>query len=87
MIATTPASRRPPLAGAAALLGVLILFGAITFVAGLIVGGSGGPFAQADASGTPQPTVAVPSEAATPGPTPVLETITCAEPTEAFAVL
>jgi carboxyl-terminal processing protease len=87
MIATTPTSRRPPLAGAAALLGVLILFGAITFVAGLIVGGSGGPFAQADASATPQPTVAVPSEAATPGPTPVLETITCAEPTEAFAVL
>ena len=83
----TPVSRRPPLASAALLLGVLILFGALTFVAGLAIGSSGGPFAQADASATPQPTVAVPSEAATPEATPVLETITCAEPSEAFAVL
>ena len=83
----TPTPRRSPLASAAALIGVLLLFGAITFIAGLVIGGSGGPFAQADASASPQPTVAVPTEAATPGPTPVLETITCAEPTEAFAVL
>jgi carboxyl-terminal processing protease len=87
MTATPSPSPRSPLANAAALVGVLVLFGAITFIAGLVVGGSGGPFAQADPSATPQPTVAVPSEAAPPGPTPVLETITCAEPTEAFAVL
>jgi carboxyl-terminal processing protease len=80
-----PTTRRPPLVSAAALVGALLLFGALTFVAGLAIGGSGGPFAGADAS--PQPTVTVPSEAATPGPTPVLETITCAEPSEAFAVL
>ena len=66
---------------------MLLLFGAITFIAGLAIGGSGGPLAQADASASPQPTVVVPSDAATPGPTPVLETITCAEPSEAFAVL
>ena len=83
----TPTPRRSPLASAAALIGVLLLFGAITFIAGLAIGGSGGPFAQAGASATPQPTVVVPSDAATPGPTPLLETITCAEPSEAFAVL
>ena len=84
---STPTPRRSPLASAAALIGVLLLFGAITFIAGLAIGGNGGPLAQADASATPQPTVVVPSDAATPGPTPVLETITCAEPSEAFAVL
>ena len=83
----TPTPRRSPLASAAALIGVLLLFGAITFIAGLAIGGSGGPLAQADASASPQPAVVVPSDAATPGPTPVLETITCAEPSEAFAVL
>jgi carboxyl-terminal processing protease len=87
MTSTTPAPRRSPLASAAAFMGVLLLFGAITFIAGLAIGGSGGPFAQAAASPTPPSTVVVPSDAATPGPTPVLETITCAEPTEAFAVL
>ena len=83
----TPTPRRSPLVSAAALIGVLLLFGAITFIAGLAIGGNGGSFAQADASASPQPTVVVPSDAATPGPTPVLETITCAEPSEAFAVL
>jgi carboxyl-terminal processing protease len=83
----TTTSSRSPLVSAAALIGVLLLFGALTFVAGLAIGGSGGPFAQADPTDTPLPTVAVPTDAATPGPTPVLETITCAEPTEAFAVL
>ncbi len=83
----TPTPRRSPLVSAAALIGVLLLFGAITFIVGLAIGGSGGPFAQADASASPQPTVVVPSDAATPGPTPVRETITCAEPSEAFAVL
>jgi len=84
---STPTSRRSPLASAAALIGVLLLFGAITFIAGLAIGGNSGPFARADASASPRPTVVVPSDAATPGPTPVLETITCAEPSEAFAVL
>ena len=78
-------TNRPPLVSAAALIGVLILFGALTFVAGLAMGGSGGPFAQVDSS--PQGTAVVPSDAATPEPSPVLETITCAEPSEAFAVL
>jgi carboxyl-terminal processing protease len=82
----TPTPRRSPLVSAAALIGVLLLFGALTFVAGLAIGGSSGPFAQSDPSAS-QPGVAVPSDAATPGPTPIVETITCAEPSEAFAVL
>ena len=83
----SPSTRRPPLVNAAALLGMLLLFGAITFVAGLAVGGNGSPFAQADASASPGATAVVPSDAATPGQTPVLETVTCTEPSEAFAVL
>jgi carboxyl-terminal processing protease len=79
----TPASRSP-LVITLALIGIL-LFGAITFAAGMALGSAGDPVADADE--TPAPTVAVPSDAATPGPTPVLETITCAEPSEAFAVL
>ena len=83
MTATSPAGR-PRVASAAALIGVILLFSAVTFVAGLNVGGGTG---QAVASA--QPTQVVPSDAATPepAPTPVLETVTCAEPTEAFAVL
>ena len=81
----SPSAPRPPLVRAAAFVGVVILFGAITFVAGLALGGSAGFIAQADPS--TEPTVAVPSDAATPGATPVLETITCAEPSEAFAAL
>ncbi|HET9416676.1 MAG TPA: S41 family peptidase [Candidatus Limnocylindria bacterium] len=76
---------RSTTASAAILVAVLLLFGAATFVAGLVVGGGDGvgqgPSASAD------PSVSVPSDAATPGPTPVLETITCSEPSEAFAVL
>ena len=83
----TPTALRSPFARAAALIGVLLLFGAITFIAGLAIGGSDGPFAEADPTESSQPAVAVPSDAATPGPTPVLETITCAEPSDAFAVL
>jgi carboxyl-terminal processing protease len=82
----TTTSSRPSLAVLAAIAGVL-LFGAVTFFVGLAIGSSGRPAAQADASASPQATVVLPSEAATPGPTPVLETITCAEPSEAFAVL
>jgi carboxyl-terminal processing protease len=83
-IDTAPTPRRSPIVGAAALVG-LLLFGSLTFVAGLALGRQAGPLAQAEAS--PEPSVAVPTEATTPGPTPVLETITCAEPSEAFAVL
>lgn len=68
---------------AAALIVVLLLFGALTFVAGLAVGGSGTGMA----GGNPSPSVSVPSAAETPAATPTLETVTCAEPTEAFAVL
>jgi carboxyl-terminal processing protease len=67
---------------------VLLLFGAATFVAGLVVGG-GDAVGAAGPSGAPS--VAVPSTVATPAgtpdPTPVLQTVSCAEPTEAFAVL
>jgi carboxyl-terminal processing protease len=85
MTASVP-SRRPPAASAAILLVVLLLFGAATFVAGLAVGGG---VATADVSPTQsvEPSVTVPSSAETPGPTPVLETVSCAEPSEAFAVL
>ena len=84
----SPSTRRSPAASAAALIAVLLLFGVLTFVAGLAVGG-GGAIGQADPSATAVPSVAVPSDTATPDPepTPILETVTCAEPTEAFAVL
>lgn len=84
----TPSTRRSPAASAAALIAVLLLFGALTFVAGLAVGGGDG-IGQADPTPTPQSSVVVPADVATPEPqpTPVLETITCAEPSEAFAVL
>ena len=80
---------RSSAASAGILVAVLLLFGAATFVAGLAVGGpdgiGGAPSSSAD------PSVVVPSSAATPagtpGPTPIVETLSCAEPTEAFAVL
>ena len=84
---TVSSIRRTPLGGALALLAVVLLFGALTFVAGLAIGGAADPIGVADGSGTPQPSDGVPSEAATPGATPILETISCAEPSEAFAVL
>jgi len=84
---TVSSIRRTPLGGALAILAVVLLFGALTFVAGLAIGGAADPIGLADGSGTAQPSEAVPSDAATPGPTPILETISCAEPTEAFAVL
>jgi len=86
---TVTPSRRWPTAPAAVLIAVLLLFGAATFVVGLVVGGSGG--VASELSATAAPSVSVPSEAATPeptpGPTPVLETVSCAAPSEAFAVL
>jgi carboxyl-terminal processing protease len=86
MTSETPAPRSTA-AAAAILVAVLLLFGTATFVAGLAIAGGddGGGVGQSD------PSVAVPSEAATPeatpGPTPILETVTCTEPSEAFAVL
>ena len=81
-------ARRSASASAAILIAVLLLFGAVTFVAGLAVGGAG--VGQAPAVSA-EPSVTVPSGAATPeatpGPTPILETVSCAEPSEAFAVL
>jgi C-terminal peptidase prc len=88
-MAMTQPRRRPAGASAAILLSVLLLFGAATFVAGLVVGGGPDGFAGPVPSTptTPAPTAAVPSEAATPRPSPVVETVSCAQPTEAFAVL
>ena len=86
---TVTTSRRSPPAAAALMIAVVLLFGAATFVAGLVVGGNGG--VASEPSATAAPSVSVPSEAATPeptpGPTPVLETVSCAAPSEAFAVL
>ena len=79
--ASTPRSR---VARAAALTAVLLLFGALTFVAGLAMGNDDTAAGQADPSASASPPASV---AASPDPTPVLETVTCAEPTEAFAVL
>jgi carboxyl-terminal processing protease len=83
----TASHRRPPAASAAILLAVIVLFGALTFVAGLALGG--GAIGQASSTPTAEPTGVVPSDAVTPEPepTPILETVTCAEPSEAFAVL
>jgi carboxyl-terminal processing protease len=80
-------TRRSPVAGAAVLLAVIVLFGALTFVAGLALGGGG--IGQASSTPTAEPSAGVPTDAATPEPepTPILETVTCAEPSEAFAVL
>jgi len=82
-----PSTRRSPAASAAALIAVLLLFGALAFVAGLAVGGDASGVGQADPSTPADSSVSVPSDVATPAATPVLETVTCAEPTEAFAVL
>jgi carboxyl-terminal processing protease len=86
MTATSPV-RRSPAAAAAALIAVILLFGTLTFVAGLAIGGGGG-VGQADPSVTPTASTP-PSDPETPAPdpTPILETVTCAEASEAFAVL
>ncbi|MGH2429931.1 MAG: S41 family peptidase [Candidatus Limnocylindria bacterium] len=87
-------SRRPPLASAAIVLAVLLLFGAATFVAGLAVAGGGPgvgqPAGSVRASPSVQPSVEptpTPTPTPTPGPTPILETVTCSAPSEAFALL
>lgn len=91
MIMTTPSRRRPTAASAALLLAVLLLFGAATFVAGLALGGGaatvGGQHPSSSPSAEPRATTAVPSDAATPRPSQVVERVSCAEPSEAFAAL
>ena len=81
---------RSTAASAAILLTVLLLFAAAAFVAGLVVGGGDDGIGRAP-DDSAEPSVSVPSDAATPEATPeatpVLETISCAEPSEAFAVL
>lgn len=71
-----------PVASAVALVSVLLLFGALTFVAGFAAGG-----ASEVGGGVASPSGATPTPAETAGSTPILETVSCAEPTEAFAVL
>jgi carboxyl-terminal processing protease len=83
---TTTSSRRSSGVSAVILILVLLLFGAATFVAGVTVGG-GQLAADPSPDPTPEPTAVVPTDAATPAPTPRLETVTCAAPSEAFAVL
>jgi carboxyl-terminal processing protease len=83
---TTISSRRSSGVSAVILILVLLLFGAATFVAGVTVGG-GQLAADPSPDPTPEPTAVMPTDAATPAPTPRLETVTCAAPSEAFAVL
>ena len=87
MTTTTP-RRRPAGLSAAVLIVVLLLFGAATFVAGLTVAGDGGLAGPGpSASPPPAPTTAVPSEAVTPRPSQVVETLSCTQPSDDFAVL
>ena len=76
------APRRSTIASAAILTIVVLLFGAAAFVAGMAIDGDG--IGRAGASASPATSAAPES---TPGPTPILETISCAQPSEAFAVL
>jgi len=82
MTANSP-TRRLPAVSTSALIALLLLFGALTFVAGLAIGGGGIGIGQPGASASAAPSGSAPA----PEATPLLETITCAEPTEAFAVL
>ena len=86
----TAPPRRSSTASAAILIAVILLFGAATFVAGMVVGTPGDGVGSVP-SASAQPSVSVPSAAATPeptpGPTPILETVTCTAPSEAFTVL
>ena len=70
---------RQPIANAAILLAVILLFGTAAFVAGVAVGGTGAP-----AGSGPSASAAADRTA---GPTPRIETVTCATPTDAFALL
>ncbi|MGH3371109.1 MAG: S41 family peptidase [Nocardioidaceae bacterium] len=76
---TTRTTAPSPIVGAAVLLTVLVLFAAGAFVAGVAVG-RGLPPASDQPSATAAPT-------ATPAPTPILQTVTCSAPSEAFHLL
>ena len=82
----TPASRRPTPLGVAALLVLALVVAAAAFFAGLTVGRGGSGIGEAQPSATVRESLA-PISTGTPGPTPILETVTCAAPSEAFAVL
>lgn len=74
---TADRASRPPVANAAILLTVLLLFGAASFVAGRSVGGS-------EAGAAPSPSA---TAEPTPPATPPVEVVTCAAPTDAFSLL
>jgi carboxyl-terminal processing protease len=74
---TADRASRPPIASAAILLAVLLLFAAASFVAGMSVGGS-------EVAVEPSPT---PTIEPTPQATPPVEVVTCVAPTEAFSLL
>jgi carboxyl-terminal processing protease len=76
---TTDRPIRPPAANAAILLAVILLFGTGAFVAGLNVR-DGEVADQPTASGSSLP-------ASSPEPEPAIETVTCAAPNDAFALL
>jgi carboxyl-terminal processing protease len=80
------APRRTPAVTALVLAATMLLFGGATFVAGLALGGDATGIGQAEPSASVGGTVG-PIATPSPDPTPILETVTCAEPTEAFAVL
>lgn len=81
---TSRTTSRPPIASVAILLAIILLFGAVAFVAGAAVASGGTP--SAAQSGTAEPSRSASPEP-TPASTPVLETVTCTAPSEAFALL
>ncbi len=82
----TPASRRPAPVVLLALLALALVVIAAAFIAGLTVGRGSTGTGEAQPSASVRESLA-PVSTGTPGPTPVLETITCTAPSEAFAVL
>ncbi len=85
MLDTPAPPRRAPVA-IAALVAIALLVTAGAFFAGLAVGRGGDGVGANDPSASLRESIA-PATTGTPGPTPILETITCASPSEAFAVL
>jgi carboxyl-terminal processing protease len=82
MTASTGFSGRPTAVQAIVVVLVALLFGSAAFVAGLAVGGGDGTAARPSASVQPSG-----SASSTPEATPIVETLSCAQPSEAFAVL
>ena len=85
MLDTSASRRRAPVA-IAALVVLALLVAAAAFFAGLAVGRGDDGIGANEPSQSVRESIA-PATTGTPGPTPVLETITCASPAEAFAVL